>query len=203
MSAKYGNTQGNVSNGGIAVLAEGNIFFANFSDSQKLYSMKANGTDIKKMTEESVNNINYYEGWIYYRNFNNSDKIYKIKPDGTGRKIVYKWKSQAVNISGGWFFLSNGNDHNRIYRVRLNGKNELQLNNDESSNLCIDVLSWNIPVISAQQFGSGSLGTQSFFISVSGEVNWSFDRSGAVTVTTHKTENEAIYGNLSVKVPSE
>lgn len=137
ISTQYGNTQGNVSNGGIAVRDGDHIYFANFFDTQKLYSMKDNGSDVKKLTDESINCINFYDGWIYYCNFNDSDKIYRIKPDGTGKSRVYKWKSQDVNISGGWFFLSNGNDHNRIYRVRVNGKNELQLNNDESDNLSV------------------------------------------------------------------
>ena len=137
ISTQYGNTQGNVSNGGIATRDGDNIYFANFTDAQKLYSMKADGSGVRKLTDESVNCINFYDGWIYYCNFNDSDKIYKIKPDGTGKSRVYKWKSQDVNISGGWFFLSNGNDHNRIYRVRVNGKNELQLNNDESNNLSV------------------------------------------------------------------
>jgi len=137
ISAKYGNTRGNVSNGGIAVRDGDSIYFANFNDNQRLYSMNADGTGIKTLTDESASCINFYDGWIYYCNFNDSDRIYRIKPDGTGRSKVYKWKSQDVCISGGWFFLSNGNDHNRIYRVTVGGKNELKLNNDESSSLSV------------------------------------------------------------------
>lgn len=137
ISDKYGNTQGNASNGGIAVRDRDSIYFANFADTQRLYSMKSDGSGILKLTEESVDSINFYDGWIYYSNFNDGGKLFKIRPDGTGRKRVYKWKSENVSISGGWFFLTNGNDHNRIYKVRLDGKKELQLNNDESDNLSI------------------------------------------------------------------
>ena len=137
VSTVYGNTQGNVNSGGIAVRDGDNIYFANFIDDQKLYGIKADGTGLRKICNNSVSYINFYEGWIYYCNFNDSDKIYKIKPDGSENKRVYKWKTKYLNISGGYFFLSNGNDHNRLYRVKINGSDELKLNNDESSFLSI------------------------------------------------------------------
>ena len=137
VSAVYGNTQGNVANGGIAVREGSTVYFANFADNQRLYRVQTDGSALERMTDESVSNLNFYDGWIYFCNFDDEDRIYRIRPDGTGMARVYKWKSQDVSLSGGWLFLSNGNDHDRIYRVRADGKLELQLNGDESENLSL------------------------------------------------------------------
>jgi hypothetical protein len=137
VSAVYGNTQGNVANGGIAVREGSTVYFANFADNQRLYRVQTDGSALERMTDESVSNLNFSDGWIYFCNFDEEDRIYRIRPDGTGMTRVYKWKSQDVSLSGGWLFLSNGNDHDRIYRVRADGKQELQLNADESENLSL------------------------------------------------------------------
>jgi hypothetical protein len=137
VSAVYGNTQGNVANGGIAVREGSTVYFANFADNQRLYRVQTDGSALERMTDESVSNLNFHDGWIYFCNFDDEDRIYRIRPDGTGMARVYKWKSQDVSLSGGWLFLSNGNDHDRIYRVRADGKQELQLNGDESENLSL------------------------------------------------------------------
>jgi len=113
-------------------------------------------------------------------------------PGGTGSdsatwkvaKEVYNWKAPKISLNTSKPFDS--------------GKSTIS-----SSKATNDVLTWNIPIISAQQFGSGSAATQSFFIAVSGEITWNNDRGGAVSQTTHKTENESFYGDMVVMVPSE
>lgn len=136
-TGEMGNSVGNTANDGMLLEQNGKIFFINWDDNHRLYSMSTNGTDLKKLTEESVSCLNGIDGWIYYTNFNDGDKLYRIREDGSKRSKIYKWKSEYVNVCGEWIYLSNGNDHNKLYKIKINGSREKQLNSDESMNVIV------------------------------------------------------------------
>lgn len=136
-TGEMGNSVGNTANDGMLLQQNGKMFFINWNDNHRLYSMSINGTDLKKLTEESVSCLNGIDGWIYYTNFNDGDRLYRIREDGSKRSKIYKWKSQYVNMCGEWLYLSNGNDHNKLYKIKIDGSDEKQLNNDESMNVIV------------------------------------------------------------------
>ena len=62
-----GNTAGNLYNAGIfCTAADGTIYFANPSDSSKLYSMNSDGSDLTKISDDVATFINADDNYIYY-----------------------------------------------------------------------------------------------------------------------------------------
>lgn len=134
-NASMGNTPGNTANDGMYLLQNDKIFFVNWDNNHRLYSVNRDGSSLKPLTKEAVSNLNGNDGWIYYTDFNDGDKIYRIREDGSKRTKIYGWKSLYVNLAGDWLYLSNGNDHNKLYKVKTDGSKETRLNNDESTDV--------------------------------------------------------------------
>ncbi|MBO5031488.1 MAG: DUF5050 domain-containing protein [Lachnospiraceae bacterium] len=61
-----GNTAGNLYNGGLFCENGGLVYFANAYDGFALYSMNADGTDIKKLISADISNINADSSFLYY-----------------------------------------------------------------------------------------------------------------------------------------
>ncbi len=61
-----GNLPGNLYNTGLFCESGDKIFFANPSDSYKLYSMNADGSELKKLTDDTATYINADKNYIYY-----------------------------------------------------------------------------------------------------------------------------------------
>jgi hypothetical protein len=135
---ELGNTVGNTANDSMLLQQNGKLFYVNWDDNSRLYSMSPDGTDLKKLTEESVSNLNGRDGWIYYSNFNDGGKLYRIREDGNKRSKIYKWASEDLNMQGEWLYLANGNDHHKLYKIKNDGSGEIQLNNDESSKVIVN-----------------------------------------------------------------
>lgn len=134
---KYGNAIGNTVNDGNVLVQNNKIFYVNWNDDHKLYSMNLDFTGLKKIEDTSVSCLNGKDGWIYYTDFKKQDKIYKIKEDGSKKTSVYKWKSEDVNLYGDFLYFANGNDHSRLYKVDIDGNHESKLNNDECQNVLV------------------------------------------------------------------
>lgn len=69
-----GNTAGNLYNAGLFCESDGEIFFSNQNDNGKLYSMNVDGSDQKKLCDDTVMYINADKNYIYYVR-NNTKKI--------------------------------------------------------------------------------------------------------------------------------
>lgn len=61
-----GNTSGNLNNHGLFCESDGYIYFANSYDQKKLYRMKADGSELKKIADVPVEYINVYDGIVYF-----------------------------------------------------------------------------------------------------------------------------------------
>lgn len=61
-----GNTAGNLYNGGYVCQLENRVFFANAFDGNKLYVMNVDETEIQKIGNVAVSNINADDKYIYY-----------------------------------------------------------------------------------------------------------------------------------------
>ncbi len=62
----YGNTAGNFYNGGLFCELNGQVFFSNPEDENRLYQMTPDGREAKKITDDSVCFINADPHYIYY-----------------------------------------------------------------------------------------------------------------------------------------
>lgn len=61
-----GNTAGNLNNGGYFCQVGEKVFFANSYDGGKLYTMNVDGTEIKKLSDAPVSQLNADENYVYY-----------------------------------------------------------------------------------------------------------------------------------------
>jgi hypothetical protein len=61
-----GNTAGNLNNGGYFCQIGEQVFFANSYDGNKLYVMNVDETDIKKLSDSPVSQLNADENYVYY-----------------------------------------------------------------------------------------------------------------------------------------
>jgi len=61
-----GNTSGNLNNRGLFCEYDGYVYFSNSYDHKKLYKMKADGTEAKRIADVPVEFINVYDKTIYF-----------------------------------------------------------------------------------------------------------------------------------------
>ncbi len=74
-----GNTAGNLYNQGLFCESNGTVFFANPDDDNKLYSMNPDGSNLKKLCNDTVSFINADSHYIYYvRNNDASNHEYPL-----------------------------------------------------------------------------------------------------------------------------
>lgn len=94
------NAWGNLKDAGNGRLSSQNnwIYFANPKDQFKLYKMDWRGQSLKKLSDDSPDNIQVVGRWIYY---NSQDGIVQIDLDGGQRKIIdNRYILLRVNKSG-------------------------------------------------------------------------------------------------------
>lgn len=116
-----GNTSGNIINNGLIAYQKGYIYFSNTSDKNKLYRMKEDGSDRKKLSDDSCSFINVIEEWVYYRNADDGGKIYKIKTDGTIRTCLNDDDSNFITAAGDFIYYCNSSNGNQITRIKNDG----------------------------------------------------------------------------------
>lgn len=90
----FGNTEGNIVNGGISVQQGDWIYYCQYDntanypgapDNSAIYKMKSDGSNVTKLITTKAFNLNIKDDWIYYINMSES-KMYKIKTDGSSNQ---------------------------------------------------------------------------------------------------------------------
>ena len=76
-----GNSAGNLYNGGLFCESNGTVFFSNPSDNHRLYSMNPDGSDMKKLSDDTVSYINADDHYVYYVRNNKTTQVFM--PDCT------------------------------------------------------------------------------------------------------------------------
>jgi hypothetical protein len=88
-----GNTAGNLYNAGLFCESNGTVFFANPDDNNRLYSMDADGTNLKKLCNDSAMYINADSNYVYFiknnSNSSTSSTAYAID-------ALYSYSSNAL-----------------------------------------------------------------------------------------------------------
>nr|WP_280921784.1 DUF5050 domain-containing protein [Paenibacillus sediminis] len=100
------------------------VYFHNLADNWRLYKVSVDGKTKKRLTSESVNDINIFGDWIYY--INQTDySIYKIKTDGSMRKKITGTKAGELLVTqDGWMYFSASET---IYRMKTDGTSKSQV----------------------------------------------------------------------------
>lgn len=125
---KFGNTEGNIINGGYAVKQGDWIYYCKY-DSNANYPMAPNSSSIYKMKSDRSSNtklitayashLNIKGEWLYYIS-KSDNKIYKVKTNGkNNQKVSDITVSNDMIIVGNWIYVSN--DNSSIRKIKLDG----------------------------------------------------------------------------------
>jgi hypothetical protein len=130
-----GNTTGNISNGGLAAMRDGWIYYRNTSDGGRIYAMRADGSDRRRVSEDGVGgNTNVVGDTIYYTSW---QRIYSIRTDGSNMQRIGsdEWVTH-ISVIGDWIYYVSQTERG-VIRIRTDGSGRQQLNDDLSSLLAV------------------------------------------------------------------
>jgi hypothetical protein len=97
------------------------IYFTYLDKGKKLYKMKLNGSDLKKLTDDIVGSNVYDSDWIYYVNLSKQKRIYKIDYEGVLRIPLTQVKSDILVLKEDWIYFMNQEDDNQLYKIKTDG----------------------------------------------------------------------------------
>jgi hypothetical protein len=122
-----------VGNTSKAIVDGGRIYYSIVSKDYgaKLYSIKSDGSDRKKIGKDRVYSFNIANGVVYYSNAEDDGKLYSVKTDGTNRKKMCNNPSSAIHIVDGKVFYYD-EDSSPIVLYKINpdgtGKKKIRFN---------------------------------------------------------------------------
>lgn len=131
--AKLGNTSGNISAGGTVVEDNGWIYFDNPRDFNKLYKMKADQSEVTKLSDIRGAFLNVWGEYIIYVDVSN-DTVYRIKKDGTQEEPLFSEKIRSFGVgmvvADDFLYYSPKSDE-KLYRMSLNDLSKEMINEDK------------------------------------------------------------------------
>jgi hypothetical protein len=111
------------------------IYFINESDYSGIYRMKADGSDIQIVLDQSVGNLIIYGNWMYFLNHLDNQRIYKAKVDGTQlTKLSETSGIFSFCMEGEWLVYADGQGQAMI-KMKLDGSDEQVLSSYASTYL--------------------------------------------------------------------
>jgi hypothetical protein len=129
-SENSGNSVGNIVNGGLFAMQGNRVYY---SSNNAIYSMKADGTDRRKLCDEFALYINVLGSRIFY---SGTGGIYSMKTNGAGkRKLCDDW-AFYISVVGDRIYYSGLNEG--IYSMKTDGTDKQELCDDSLN--CITVV---------------------------------------------------------------
>lgn len=141
-----GNTAGNLYNEGLICEYDGMIYFANPSDRDRLYCMNADGTELVKLSDDTVSYINVDEYYVYYVRNNpgvvgafsflnfNTDSLCRINRNGKADSILVLDTAPSLYASlvGNYVYYLHYSDSegSTLYKVKIDGSEQIQVASD-------------------------------------------------------------------------
>ena len=138
-----GNTAGNLYNYGQFCEIDGIVYFSNALDNNKLYSMKVNGSDIRKISDDSVAFINADKNYVYYvrtsrsKDFTafsflsiNTNSLCRIRRDKKDSEIILdNAPSLYASLVGNYIYYLHYDKETAttLYRIKIDGTEEKQI----------------------------------------------------------------------------
>lgn len=137
-----GNTAGNLYNSGLFCEYDDIIYFANPNDANKLYQMHTDGTDVMKISDDSVAFINADENYIYYtRSGDNSESDFsflhvythslcRLRRDGKGEVLILDTDPCLyASLVGNYLYYIhyNSTEASTLYRIKIDGEEKGQV----------------------------------------------------------------------------
>lgn len=137
-----GNTAGNLYNDGYFCEHNGIVYFANPSDHDCLYSMNPDGTDIKKLVNQSVSYINVDDHYIYYCKLQgrsdsafsflpiNTNSLCRLRIDGKGEpEILDSDPCMYASLVGNYIYYLHYDKEKgtTLYKIKIDGTGKEQV----------------------------------------------------------------------------
>lgn len=137
-----GNTAGNLYNSGLFCEYDGIVYFANPNDGNQLYQMNADGTGVKKISNDSAVFINVDENYIYYtRTGDNSESQFsflhvnthslcKLRRDLNGEvKVLDTDPCMYASLVGNYIYYIHYNsaEASTLYKIKNDGEEKGQV----------------------------------------------------------------------------
>lgn len=141
-SSTTGNTSGNLLNGGLFCENGDKIYFANPYDDNKLYSMKTDLTNIKKLYDDRVSYINSAGKYIFYTRRNDqlendgnallslsTTGLFRLNTSGRGAHKLYDDPTQVVCLYGNNVYYQHYDQKKglELYSAKIDGSTDTEL----------------------------------------------------------------------------
>lgn len=141
-----GNTAGNLYNGGLFCESSGTVFFANPDDSNRLYSMDLNGSNLKRLCSDTAMYINADSHYVYYVRRNskyeyggnlsvfsfNNNSLCRISRDGGRVTVLDKDPCIYATLIGNYIYYLHYDSETatRLYKIGIDGKEKKELSSE-------------------------------------------------------------------------
>jgi hypothetical protein len=97
------------------------IYYEDYSLKHVLSSVKVDGSNYGRVSEDFPMNIASQSGVAYYINGWDNNKIYKISSDGSSRIKLNDYRSSNLTLDNGWIYYINNSDYDKIYKIKVDG----------------------------------------------------------------------------------
>jgi hypothetical protein len=136
-----GNTAGNLYNAGLFCESNGVVFFANPDDNGRLYSMNSDGSNVKKLCEDTATFINADSHYVYYARDNGSaslnysyfsfhnNSLCRIPRDGGRIVVLDKDPCMYVSLIGNYLYYLHYDTETAttLYKIKIDGTEKEKL----------------------------------------------------------------------------
>lgn len=126
ISAIYGNTSGNSSNGGYFAIKDDTVYFRNPNINNSLCKMTIDGANVELLTTDKASFINVIGDWIYYRNWDDNNKLYKVRTDGSDKQSIADENANFICVVDDWIFYSHKENSRQtsLCKIGVDGQNK-------------------------------------------------------------------------------
>jgi uncharacterized repeat protein (TIGR02543 family) len=128
----YGNTSGNLTNGGQVVSDGQYTYYRNSSDEYKLYKSKPDGTSKSKISDSVCSSLNIVGEWIYYSVEMVNPGIYKMKKDGSSKTTIVNYRTKGIAVVNDWIYYLEGSapgaEDYFLYKIKTDGTSKTKIN---------------------------------------------------------------------------
>lgn len=126
VSVKLGNNPSNIINSGLIAADSDHIYYVSTDSTDGMFSMKHDGSEIKRLSSDYVEYLNVLDGWLYYRKARSEKKpngggLYKMRTDGKEEQRLTTDEPFYINVVGDWVYYVNWSYTTDICRVKTDG----------------------------------------------------------------------------------
>ena len=140
-TAGYGNTAGNLSNGGFTAIQGDWIYFVS-DDDGKIYAVKTDGSGLRKINDDRSSDINIVGDWILYHSSDGGSfgNIYAVKTDGSERQVILDNPNiiDVVVVDNWIYYLDGTNYRGSLNAIKTDGSGFREISDNYVISMFVD-----------------------------------------------------------------